>query len=228
MRIEDERLFELEDALLALPAERDGMLLSDFDGCVVGLHCCPELIPPSEWLPLVWGEDTEEDADGDADGSTPFPSMEQLEATVALMLRHYNAVAAALARRRYDPIFVYDDPDDDVVWEPWVAGFVTAMELRPTAWMTLLQSDDQDVVRAVAGLTMLADVDAGEIELPEDENAALNEAAPDLIADWAQLLYDRRLAAEGAVTVRAGPKVGRNDPCPCGSGKKYKKCCGAH
>lgn len=24
-----------------------------------------------------------------------------------------------------------------------------------------------------------------------------------------------------------GPKVGRNDPCPCGSGKKYKKCCGA-
>jgi preprotein translocase subunit SecA len=27
--------------------------------------------------------------------------------------------------------------------------------------------------------------------------------------------------------VRVGPKVGRNDPCPCGSGKKYKKCCGA-
>ena len=28
-------------------------------------------------------------------------------------------------------------------------------------------------------------------------------------------------------TVRnEGPKVGRNDPCPCGSGKKYKNCCG--
>jgi preprotein translocase subunit SecA len=26
----------------------------------------------------------------------------------------------------------------------------------------------------------------------------------------------------------AGPKVGRNEPCPCGSGKKYKKCHGAH
>ncbi|MCK9996504.1 MAG: SEC-C domain-containing protein [Candidatus Krumholzibacteria bacterium] len=26
---------------------------------------------------------------------------------------------------------------------------------------------------------------------------------------------------------REEPKVGRNDPCPCGSGKKYKKCCGA-
>ena len=27
--------------------------------------------------------------------------------------------------------------------------------------------------------------------------------------------------------VREGAKIGRNDPCPCGSGKKYKKCCGA-
>jgi SEC-C motif-containing protein len=27
--------------------------------------------------------------------------------------------------------------------------------------------------------------------------------------------------------VKAGPKVGRNDPCPCGSGQKFKKCCGA-
>ena len=26
--------------------------------------------------------------------------------------------------------------------------------------------------------------------------------------------------------VRETPKIGRNDPCPCGSGKKYKKCCG--
>ncbi len=30
----------------------------------------------------------------------------------------------------------------------------------------------------------------------------------------------------GHKTVRKGQKVGRNDPCPCGSGKKYKKCCG--
>jgi uncharacterized protein YecA (UPF0149 family) len=29
------------------------------------------------------------------------------------------------------------------------------------------------------------------------------------------------------LTQRTSTKVGRNDPCPCGSGKKYKKCCGA-
>lgn len=30
----------------------------------------------------------------------------------------------------------------------------------------------------------------------------------------------------GGTYVRSEPKIGRNDPCPCGSGKKYKKCCG--
>jgi uncharacterized protein YecA (UPF0149 family) len=35
-------------------------------------------------------------------------------------------------------------------------------------------------------------------------------------------------ALRAAAPVRRDtPKVGRNDPCPCGSGKKYKKCCGA-
>ena len=36
-------------------------------------------------------------------------------------------------------------------------------------------------------------------------------------------------ASDGSVsaTVKKEQKVGRNDPCPCGSGKKYKRCCGA-
>src|ERR1043166_8868567 len=33
-------------------------------------------------------------------------------------------------------------------------------------------------------------------------------------------------AMSKAKPIRVGPKVGRNDPCPCGSGKKYKQCCG--
>jgi preprotein translocase subunit SecA len=41
-----------------------------------------------------------------------------------------------------------------------------------------------------------------------------------------QLNYNRGESATTAQTVRRAKKVGRNDPCPCGSGKKYKKCCG--
>ncbi len=41
-----------------------------------------------------------------------------------------------------------------------------------------------------------------------------------------RLLYNRGDGGEGPQTVVKGKKVGRNEPCPCGSGKKYKKCCG--
>lgn len=39
--------------------------------------------------------------------------------------------------------------------------------------------------------------------------------------------FDRLPHKPTEPVVRSGPKIGRNDPCPCGSGKKYKKCCGA-
>ena len=41
----------------------------------------------------------------------------------------------------------------------------------------------------------------------------------------ANILYDENTILENSVPVSSLPRVGRNDPCPCGSGKKYKKCC---
>ena len=40
-------------------------------------------------------------------------------------------------------------------------------------------------------------------------------------------VYAGQVSPRGQTVRREAPKVGRNDPCPCGSGKKYKKCCGA-
>ena len=44
-----------------------------------------------------------------------------------------------------------------------------------------------------------------------------------LIEEHRKELYKEQ---KNSGTVRKEKKVGRNDPCPCGSGKKYKKCCG--
>ena len=44
-------------------------------------------------------------------------------------------------------------------------------------------------------------------------------AASDMVSEASDALSK-------AKPIRTGPKVGRNDPCPCGSGKKYKQCCG--
>jgi preprotein translocase subunit SecA len=50
-------------------------------------------------------------------------------------------------------------------------------------------------------------------------SAAPQQKASDVVSEAAA-------AVEKAKPVKTGPKVGRNDPCTCGSGKKYKQCCG--
>ena len=47
------------------------------------------------------------------------------------------------------------------------------------------------------------------------------------IREAGQWVYAGHEAPVGQTVRRETPKIGRNDPCPCGSGKKYKKCCGA-
>ena len=76
------------------------------------------------------------------------------------------------------------------------------------------------------GLSGLADyVDAYERiagSLPDDLQAIVEELKDDW-AEWEAELAD----AEEPPTQAVSTKIGRNEPCPCGSGKKYKKCCGA-
>ena len=43
---------------------------------------------------------------------------------------------------------------------------------------------------------------------------------------WWGCFEEERASAARAEPYKASPKVGRNEPCPCGSGKKYKRCCG--
>ena len=57
----------------------------------------------------------------------------------------------------------------------------------------------------------------GFFDNPEDEIPHIHEP---VVEEMPQM------PGKGTPIVRTTPKIGRNDPCPCGSGKKYKKCCG--
>jgi preprotein translocase subunit SecA len=50
--------------------------------------------------------------------------------------------------------------------------------------------------------------------------------APGAAGSSSDLVSQANEEISKAKPIRTGPKVGRNDPCPCGSGKKYKQCCG--
>jgi uncharacterized protein len=71
----DDRLEALDSLLLSV-ADEGGMLLSEFDGLCAGVIVCPDLIPPSEWMPLVWG----------AAGMPQFASENELQKALDLVV----------------------------------------------------------------------------------------------------------------------------------------------
>jgi uncharacterized protein len=221
------RLKQLEEELLALGEET--MLLEELDGFIAGLLVCPDLIKPGEWLPIIWNRDG-------GDQQPAFDNLDHVNRVLGLIMEHYNGVARTLMERpdRYSPLFAVDSRNGDTLWELWIEGFETAVELRSAAWQKLLNAD-ADTAAAMRGMMTLADVARGDQHLPRKAREALNATAPNNIArrvvtlnDWRFANYQPTQGIDPRTSSGSTKKVGRNDPCPCGSGKKYKRCCGLH
>ena len=99
---------QLDEELLALG--EDSMLLEELDGFIAGLLACPELIMPSDWLPVVWHEDS-------ADQQPVFENRDHANQVLGLVMEHYNNVARTLMERpdRYSPLFSVDTRDGDIL-----------------------------------------------------------------------------------------------------------------
>lgn len=112
---------------------------------------------------------------------------------------------------------------------PWVAGFQLATQCFPD----LIESDDQDIAIALARLYRHlppeTDDDREAVALLEQNLplTTLDDAVAEMVATVADLADLTRDARYKVQTVRRqAPKVGRNDACPCGSGRKFKVCHG--
>ena len=230
----DPDLDRLHDLLSAIPAERDGMTIAELDGYVAALIVCPDTIPPSEWLPRVWG------------GEHEFGDVDEAEATIAAVMGHYNRIARELAEHPedYAPVLEIDPNGGETLWEPWIDGFERAMRLRPDAWEEIALSDDEEASASISMIVALNDFYYGRSELTEEPQDELDRLAPGMIPEFVRNLNawtkSRQIGKRGrggagfhTPSVHDDPpafgrKVGRNEPCPCGSGRKYKRCCGAN
>ena len=113
---------------------------------------------------------------------------------------------------------------------PWVAGFQHAALCFPD----LMEMPDDAVMSALARLYRHLPAETDEerevVATLEREHplATLDAAMEDLVvtvADLYDLTREQRYKVD--TVKRDAPKVGRNDPCPCGSGRKFKQCHGA-
>jgi uncharacterized protein len=160
----------LDDYLMSDHAPDDSMGLSDLDGFLTGIVVGPELIRPSEWLPVIWG------------GKAPaFESDAEMRIVLGTIMGRYNEIAAAFNDDpiEFDPVY-WEGPEGDIIASDWVGGFLDAVSLRPRAWEPMM--NDQRARVMMLPLLLLngdAAIQVGPNE-KADEDAFLAEA-PDVI-----------------------------------------------
>jgi uncharacterized protein len=202
----------------------DRLTLEGLDGLFCALIAGPDAVLPSEYLPVVWGGEM---ADEDA-----FASDAEANELLGLMMRHWNAIIDEYERERvYLPLF--DEPDEKgVSGRQWARGFMRGMAMRKRGWTPMFTDEQEGALLTIALV-------AGEVEPSWPETPLtdeLRERIEALMGAAAGRAYHRfaaerrataRLEREAQTVRRTSAKVGRNEPCPCGSGRKYKQCCGA-
>jgi len=213
---------------LASPAApKTAMSLLELDGYLTGIVVAPRAAPilPSRWLPALWGQE-----------EPIFEDDAQIKTVLGAVMEHHNAIIAALDKSLkrletdrvcdYRPMFLHGDgkPSPDAV-RSWVRGFWKAMALVPESWSALAEDERLKVLIQ----PFVSFIDLGNPELIErSDNIAeiLDEDAASIPRTVLVLRKLARLRAARAPARHRQIKIGRNDPCPCGSGQKYKRCCG--
>ncbi|MBN1457924.1 MAG: SEC-C domain-containing protein, partial [Armatimonadetes bacterium] len=140
-------------------------------------------------------------------------SMEYLEEGIGL--RGYSGV---------DPLVIYRKESYDY----WQQLLTTIREdiIRYMFRVEIAPQETEEQRRQRLGLGRTPE--GQPVEVGEEDAMAVAAAATSAETSTATAVKapPRREASSHRAPKRVGPKVGRNDPCPCGSGKKYKKCCG--
>ncbi|MEP7056453.1 MAG: UPF0149 family protein [Caldimonas sp.] len=234
----DAEVAELDELLAATPEPLEPLDAVMLDGYLCGVIVQPVLLENATWLAHVF------DFEGRPLPNDVDPAWQQR--TTALIVRRHGVLNRALAEEGwFEPLVLEVDDEAAPAAEggaaaelapssralmPWVAGFQQATACFPD----LVEMPDDSISAALARLYRHLPVETeDERELvamldAEHPLADLDEAIEDLVANVADL-YD--LTSEQRYKVdtvrRESPKVGRNDPCPCGSGKKFKQCHGA-
>lgn len=220
--LSDDEYDELGKLLAAPELNGRAMDVSTLEGFLTAVVIGPNMIMPHRWMPLVW------DRHAGLTG-VPLSDTSAAQRAMELVMRHYNHMATWMAQdpASFEPIFVCG-PEWGAA--EWCRGFLAGMQLDATAWEPLRAREPA----WFAPFTMLG-ADAGEQQITDHDDGARWTAgvAPAVIAISSYLMAQRLVRPQGAstganaggTTMRDTPKVGRNDPCPCGSGKKFKKCC---
>lgn len=221
--------------LLALATDPEEALnLEGLHGFLFGLAITPDMVNPSEWLPFVFGEE--------------MLTFDDEKKSTQLLETLFKAHGRLIDERETGKLGFPFNFDKLTLEEmprvrDWAFGLFLAIGVRPGIW-GLHDGKYEKMMERQEGPAWAAAV-VSTVGLPETLDEAAEEAGdeateaekgriymklveqlPEAVATLIEHAGKRRhlrLVPQAPLRVE---KIGRNDPCPCGSGKKYKKCCG--
>jgi uncharacterized protein len=215
-----QELSRLEELLASPIFNGKAMSLDKLQGFLCAVISAPDTIPPSQWMPEVFKSRPE------------YESMERTQELMTLMMRFYNGVAAELGKNQ--PIEFILKPrsatDQRPDYQTWCEGYILGWGLSAEEW---LSPGNEPLKKLTFPILLLSGAFKEEAErrgkeyLPDDEYAKLQQECADTLPKVVAGIYRYwHSRMKPAPTKRETPKVGRNEACPCGSGKKFKQCCG--
>ena len=232
-QLADNQLDRLE-TLLEDPALEEALRLDEIQGYLCAALSGPQAIPEEDWLIDVLGsEDAKESEAGREAGQ---------------LLRIFaNTLEAQLAAGEPPVLLLYASEEDDSGpsnYAPWCQAYLAGVDASEADWFEFLGEDEDDEdsgdseeisyldERLFPLMVLTGEAEAAALEHGEEWPAGeerkqiqddCEEDLPQAIID----IYRFWVAKRGTGTIRRDePKIGRNDPCPCGSNKKFKQCCG--
>lgn len=168
--------------------------------------------------------------------STTHESTEELNTSAQRVMSIYNEIADRLSQQRerfaVETLQIARRDANGNTLVEWQQGFIDAMDLNPGEWTTLLSSfPRKDILSPLAAIHQFARDHRkrewlADRDLQENLGRSLGvmtvrlwEAYRKQPPVYVEVGHDADSAAQ--------PRVSRNAPCPCGSGKRYKRCCGS-
>lgn len=205
-------LVELNEFLLSDEAPKNCMTLSELDGFLTAIAIGPGQVTQDEWMPAIWRQLQPENT-----------NRAPTKRITGIITDRYDSILETISSQTpsYAPVFPYS-PSGDPMPADWAMGFWNGMGMRHAAWLPLLQNmEDENIISMMLPIIIFVkEGDKPILDFPEEERQQLIEQAADIIPMAVVRInhyWQKQRDYEG--------RVGRNDLCPCGSGKKYKKCC---
>ena len=215
--------------------------VNEFEGFMHAIAITPDIIQTSEWLPKVFNDQMPE-----------YESMEQAQSTMDVLMNCYNYYNdlghKGNLKYEYDIKKLSVEKFDEII--EWGWGFLIGLRMRMPIWMSRivaeeLSVDEDPVANSVAVIKALVDTefdttplikkfkdeyadDLSEEELQQRLVVHLLTILPEavkVLQEFGEHMDERRKDELVHSQQARSNKIGRNEPCPCGSGKKYKKCC---